>query len=207
MRHLLLASLVSLSFSAQAFIKPVHKYIHTPTGRVIDASEYNFHGDEVEFFDYAESKKKRVKAADLSKATRARLAGVKAGEFILVPFPEGPRACEVWVLFENAMAQIGCQTGEVMRQIGPSRPAIGTYILSHAERAIGEVAELDGRKKKDHVVLSEAQGKLKAGESVRIEAIFANGQVLVQRAGLALLDTSSPLHKFNTTLVNLSDLK
>lgn len=105
------------------------------------------------------------------------------------------------------MARIGCQTGEMLGNIGVDRPAVGQYNLNHVSNITPEVKELQGFSKKDFTVMAVKKGKIKEGAKIRIEAIFANGEAMVQKMGIGYLDSSSVLMKLNIERVHLNDLK
>lgn len=208
MKFFMVAALLGLSINTEAaFIARIYKYINIKTGELIEASVNDIEDDQVKYFDYSDSKRKKVPLIDLSKQTNDRIAGVKAGELVLVPFGKETKPCEVYYVFANGMARIGCQTGKMLGNISIDRPAIGQFNLNHVANVIPEVATLDGRNKKDYAVMSINIGKLKAGANVRIEAIFANGEALVQKMNISFLDSSGVIRKHNIERVKLEDLK
>lgn len=202
-------SLTTLNAHAALFEKIYH-YIEINSGKVVELSAYDIDKEKQTgtYFDYAEGKKFTVNMSELSKETREEINGVRAGKMILIPFQKEVKACAVYYLFENGMAEIGCQTGAIVKNIGMDRPERRIYIAKNVEQngIIAEVDSLNGISKKAHATLKTKTGSLLEGEKVRVEVIFANGEALVQKMGLNLLDTSEVIMKFNIERVNLSDL-
>jgi hypothetical protein len=100
------------------------------------------------------------------------------------------------------MGFISCKTNQIRKNIGVDRPVLQQYLVSNIESdiIISEVAEKDGFKKHDFAETMD-------GMKIRIESIFNNGTVLVQKMNLSFLDTSSVLMKYNIIQTNLTNLK
>lgn len=214
MKSLTIAMLLSLTVTntyANAFFSKINHYINTNNGAIVELSEFDINqtNQTGTYFSYAEGKKLTVNLSDLSMSTRNEINGVKGGGMVLVQFANGQKPCDVYYLFENAMAQIACNTGKMVKNIGVDRPQRATYILKNVEQAgiIAEVKSLNGINKKDYATLTTKVGVLNAGTKVRVEVIFGNGEALVQKMGLNFLDTSDILAKYNVEKVNLSDLQ
>lgn len=165
------------------------------------------------FYDYRESKRKSIEMDKVSKATREEIAGVKAGEIALVTTYVGTsktkttsRYCEVFYVFENKQASVGCSTsiedankrGEIPRRLD--------FIINDVENITAEVESIDGIKKGDFVELRVDAKFAKANRKVRVLALMANGEALVQKIGFGLIDTSSIVYKGEVDRVQASDL-
>lgn len=204
---LAIATLTVLSLNSQAaLIGPIHKYIHT-SGKVVELHGINQAKGTAYYFDYQLSKRVEVSLADVSKETKSRINGIKAGEFVLAQTEQGETVCTTYNVFENGMSYLGCRTGKMMEHIGPARFAVGGYIAD-TKNIAGEVSEVSGFQKGEKVILLKAAGSLKSGKKVKIKAIFDDGVALVESANpLAALDTSSTLLKTNVEVVQLQDLQ
>lgn len=192
--------------SQAALIGPIHKYIHT-SGKVVELQGINQSKGTAYYFDYELGKRIVVSLGDVSKETKSRINGIKAGEFVLAQTEQGQTVCTTYNVFENGMSYLGCRTGKMMEHFGPSRFAVGGYIADTKE--IGaEVSEVAGFQKGEKVILTKDAGYMKAGKKVKIKAIFEDGVALVESANpLAALDTSSTLLKTNVEVVQLQDLQ
>lgn len=196
-----------MSATAQAgFFDKSYSYYHVPSQDYYDA--YNF--DEVKgtatVYDHSTQKKRTVKIADLSKESHEGINGVKPGSLVLINLKDH-NFCETFKVFENGLAYIGCQVeGSVQLNIGKDRPKNVRYFAG-VDNLISEVDKAESFQKSEKAILSKDYNKIPAGTLVRIEAIFSNGEALIQKMGLNLLDTSSLRLKFNLERVLLSDLE
>lgn len=204
----ILATLLFATFSqssrAELFGR-IEYYLHVPSLQIVEPYNFNDDTKTAVYYDYAEGKKKTVNISELSKATKETINGVKQGSIVLLD-KEGHKFCETFYVFENGSAYIGCQTDGVHITIGMNRP-LQQFYIAPTEILTPEVKSLDGFTKKEKVILTRASGNIKAGSLVRIEAILANGEALVQKVGLNYLDTSSLRLKWNIERVQLSDLE
>ncbi len=219
MKTALLLSLMAVSLmttaNAKGFFGTVDKYIIARTGQVIEVGSNDIDNGVAEYFDYRESKRKTINMSELSKSTREEIAGVKAGETILLTTgvansTDGStisRYCTVFYVFENKMSHVGCKTyaeDNIAGQIAANRL---DFIVGNVESVIAEVASLEGFKTNEAVELAVNTKYSKAGREVKILAIFANGEVLVQKTGFNVLDTGSIVTKHGAIdRVLLSDL-
>ena len=196
-----------LSQSARAeFLGRSWRYIHNETGMQIELNNINEQNGTATYFDYRDSKKVVVKLSDVSREVDEGVAGVKAGSFVLVNFGNNDiRTCQTYRVFENGIARIGCQTGKIRKNIGVDRPQVGQYNVN-AHEVMAEVETFEGFTKKEKATLTAASGNLEAGTTVRIEALFPNGEAFVQKFGANLLDTSGLMLKKNIERVSLRDL-
>lgn len=219
MKKTLLLSLMTISFLSQAHAKSffgrVEKYIIPATGQVIEiaSNEIEDDGLTAEFFDYRDSKRKNIDMSTVSKSTREEIAGVKAGEAILVTTLVGnsktettSRYCAVFYVFENKQAMVGCATSSVDNIPGYVTPRRMDFIINNVENVIAQVEERDGVKKGDIMELRINTANAKAGRNVRVLAVFANGEVLVEKAGLGFLDTNSLPYRGGVDRVTTADL-
>lgn len=211
---LVFSALIS-NANAGGFIGRVDHYIETRTGNVVEISSNDIEKDgTASFFDYSIHAKRTVNINDYSKNTRMEIAGVKAGEKILARTLKQnsnsetvSRYCEVFYLFENKMAYVGCKATEADRINGYALPNRFDFIVNNVENVTAEVSELDGFKKGEVAELRINTKSAKALERLKILVIFANGEVLAQKAGLNVLDTSGILYKHGAVeRIHLSDL-
>lgn len=207
MKTLLTAFVMVLAFEAQAqLISHRYSYIHHESHMRLEISKVDQDNQTAKYFDSDENKLKTVNLSEVSQETNEEIDGVKVKNMVLVKFSDHTlRPCEVWYLYSNALAHVGCQTGKNKQHGGTNRPVLGTYTAS-IESMVKELPSLDGFEKKDRVRLQKNVGDLKQGDLVRIEHIFQNGSALVQKMGENLVDTSSLLMKFNVQVVELKDL-
>ncbi len=220
MKKTLLLSLMTISFMSQvqakAFFGRVEKYIIPATGQIIEiaSNEIEDDGQTAEFYDYRDGKRKNIDMSTVSKSTREEIAGVKAGEAILVTTQAGndktktvSRYCAVFYVFENKQAFVGCNTTvEADRIPGYALPTRMDFIVNNVENVIAQVEEHDGVKKGDIMELRINTANAKAGRNMRVLAVFANGEVLVEKAGLGFLDTNSIVYRGGVDRVTTSDL-
>lgn len=216
MKTALLLSLMTVSFisqaNAKAFFGKVEHYITTKNEVVeIGTNEISDDGQTATYFNRVAGKRVTTNMSELSKSTDQSIAGVKAGEHILVTTQTGSgdgvitRFCAVWNLFENKQAFVGCRTYEADRIPGYAVPQRLTFIINNVENVIAEVQSLDGYKKGDTATLDINTQSMKAGKTVRVVAIFSNGQALVE-GSLAFINTSGLILKPGVERVNLSNL-
>lgn len=194
-----LSTFALLSLQSHAgLIEPIYKYLHN-SGKVVELQGVNQSKGTAYYYDYELGKRIQVSLADVSKETNERINGVMAGEFVLAETDQGETVCTTYNVFENGMSYLGCRTGKMMQNIGPSRHQLGGYIASTWEIS-GETLEAGGFRKGEKV-------RLKNGKKVKIKAIFFEGVALVEDANpLLLLDTSSTLLKTSVNVVHVRDL-
>lgn len=200
MKKFILAALLVTAFSQSSradIISKNYYYFHTPSHKMIDPYNFNDDTKTAEYFDYQDGRRKTVNISDLSKETKKPINGVKAGHLALID-KDGHKFCEAFNVFENGIAYVGCQTNETSGQRS-------YYVLT--EQLTGEVKKADGFKKKNIVTLLKNTGKINAGSKVRIEALFPNGEALIQKVGVDFIDTSSLRLKFNIERVQINDLE
>lgn len=204
----LVLSQVFASYASAALISRNYRYIHHGNGMQIELNDINEQEGTAYYWDYESHKKVTVKLSEVSRETDEALNGVRPGKFMLVNFgKEGIKTCETYRVFENSQARIGCQSGKIRKNIGVDRPLMYQYNVD-VNDVMAEVESLDGFSRKDKVILTADANSLECGAKVRIEAIFPNGEALVQRMGANLLDTSSILmKKSNVERVSLRDLQ
>lgn len=198
----------TLSFSANAeLIGRSWRYLHIPTGMQVELNNVNEQAGTAYYFDYVSHKKVNINLSEVSREIDAGVNGVKTGHFVLVNFDKDDlRHCQVYRVFENGIARIGCNNGKISKNIGVDRPQVRQFNASVYD-VTGETESMEGFSKKEKVKLAVDAGNLKAGTTVRIEAIFQNGEALIQKMGVNLLDTSGLMLKFNIERVSLNDLE
>jgi hypothetical protein len=104
------------------------------------------------------------------------------------------------------MAYIGCKATEADQINGYATPNRFDFIVNNVENIIAEVEALDGYTNGQVAELRIDTKHAKAGRSVKILAIFVNGEALIQKFGFSVLDSSGVLHKTEVERVFLSDL-
>lgn len=209
---ILTASLIN---SAQA--KPLmginETYLIERSGTVITVASNNISKDGIaKYMDLKTSKMKSIEFSELSKATKKEIYGVKAGEYILLTNKVVDssrlisRYCEVNNVFENKMAEVGCK----IYRIDEEKKNIPTirlkYIVKDLRSVTAEVSSLDKIKKGEVVELRINTKHAIAGKKVKVLAIFANREVLVEKTGFKILDSKSILFKAFVDRVRISDL-
>lgn len=217
-RSLTLAFILSAlcsTVSAGSFFGRVDKYMIKDSGMIIEVAtnEISDDGLTAKYYNYKERKFKTIELAELSKSTQEEIAGVRSGEMVLVQTYAGAsrtetisRFCEVFYVFENKKAFVGCKTYAADQIPGYATPSRLDFIVNNVESIVAEVESLEGIKKGDVAELRIDTKSAKAGRQVRVLAIFANGEALVQKTGLGILDTSSIVYKGNIDRVSLTDL-
>lgn len=219
MKTSLLLTLMTVSLLSVAEAKPIfgrmERYLEVKTGKVIEIGSNSIEDDgTASFYDYATGTKRTINISELSKSTREEIAGVKAGERILVTTYAANsntvttgRYCEVFHVFENKMAYVGCKTSEVDIIPGYALPERFDFLINNVEQVTAQVDSLDGFSRGETAELRIDSKTAKAGRNMKILAIFTNGEVLVQKAGFNILDTSGVLHKLGAVeRIQLSDL-
>ncbi|MBC7713797.1 MAG: hypothetical protein H7177_10690 [Rhizobacter sp.] len=221
MKTALLLSLMTVSMittaHAKSLIGSVDSYIIAKSGTVVSigSNEIEDDGSTATFFSYALGKKITVNMSELSKSTRSEIADVKAGESVLINTPTVSgnnitRTCVVFNLFENKQAYVGCKTYEADAVAGYNIPQRLDYIIQNVESGVvPEVANVENFSKGDKVELTVATKTIKAGKSVRILALYKNGQALVEPtlAGINFLNSSGILNRFGIERVSINDLR
>ena len=205
MKKLLPLIMLSLTFSS-AWAQTRGVNINTKTLDIIEVTKIDTDTQTARYYSYRSNQWKEVSLADLSKAVYARLDGVKERDMVLASVrSDDLQPCEVWNVFENSLVELGCQNGRISDNIGVDRPELSSYIKT-TQQVVKEVTQRDGFQKKDKVRLMKDQGDLKKGDLVRIEHIFENGEAMIQKMGLNLIDTSGLLMKDKVEVVDLKDL-
>lgn len=217
MKTLLLTLMtISMISTAQAkgLIGIIETYIIEKNGMVINVASNEVSADgRAPYFDYSANKKKVIELSELSKATNKEIDGVKTGEMILMTTKVSgsnteviSRYCEVSNVFENHMAQVSCKM-----YAKDKRELFNTgsfeFIVKNVRSVIAEVASLNGIRKNEAVELRINTKNAKAGKNVKVLAIFANREALVQKIGLSnFTDSASIIHKKTVDRVRISDL-
>lgn len=203
--------LLAQSSFANPFFSKVRYYIHVPTMILIELSEFDFNRKEgtAKYFSYAESKHFTVQIKDIAATIKTEIAGVKAGEHIVIKTTQGQKVCSVNMLFENSSARISCQTGKIIERMGIDRPQVVSYTLPTVDQeyVVAEIDTFDGVSKGMTATLLVDADRLTEGTEVTIEAVFANGDAFVHKNGISKLDSSELLDKKQVARVSLKDLK
>jgi len=177
MKTTMLLTLMTISFMSVAQAGRLEKYIEPKTGRVVEVST------------------SETPDAGLSKSTSQRVAGVKAGETILLTTyiqnstQTISRYCDVYTVFENKMAQVGCLGTEADRLEHQDAPKRLDFIVTDLSEATAEVQSLDGFEKGEKAQIAITTKNLKAGRKVRIIAIYTNGEALVEKTGYSFFNS------------------
>lgn len=215
MKTLLLTLLtVSMLSTAQAgLIGIIETYIIEKNGKVINVASNEVSKDGMAlYFDYSTNKKRSIHLSELSKATNKEIDGVKAGEMILMTTKVSgsdteliSRYCKVYNVFENHMADASCKMYKKDKREFFDSGSL-QFIVKNVRSVIAEVASLNGIRKNEVVELRINTNNAKAGKNVRVLAIFANGEALVQKTGFNLNESAAIIHKLTVDRVRVSDL-
>jgi len=218
MKKTLLLTLMTVSFissvQAKSLFGTLDKYIIEKTGQVIEvASNEISDNGTAKYFDYKEGKRKTIDLSEISKSVKTEIAGVKAGEVILLttgvantPSESISRYCQVFNVFANGMADVGCKTYEEDNKKGVIVATRLDFIVHDISSVVSEIESLDGIQKGEVVELRVNTKNAKAERNVKVLAIFANGEALVQKIGFNFLDTSGIVYQSSVDRVQLSDL-
>ena len=202
--------------SAREWVSKVRKYIHKDNSQIIELGGWDLSedGKTNKFFNYKTGKREVVLMEDYVIETYNEIAGVKAGEYLLVDTLLGNsktetinRFCQVYNLFENKKAYVGCRSYEADRIPGYGLPQRFDFIINNVENTVAEVESVDGIKKGTVAELAVETETIKLGKNVRVLAVFANGEALVEKVGFGYLDTSTVIYKGNVEKVKVSDLR
>lgn len=219
MKNLLILAIMVSTFQAthgREWVSKVNKYIHKDTNQIIELGGWDLSEDGKTnvFYNYETRKRETILMADYVPATQSEIANVRAGEMILAKtyVAHGKseiieRVCEVYYLFENQKAYVGCKSYEADHLPGYATPNRFDFIINNVEQVVAEVSELDGFKKGDLAELQVETKSIKNGKTVRVLAVMANGEALVQKMGFSILDTSSIVYKGGVERVLLTNLK
>ncbi len=219
MKSLLAIALISLSFQnleAREIVSKIRKYIHKDSNQIIELGGWDLSedGKTNKYYNYNTRKQETVLMEDYVIQTFDEIANVRAGEMIIAKTLVGnsktetiDRLCEVYYLFENKKAYVGCKSYEQDSIPGYARPSRFDFIVNNVENIIAEVSEIDGMKKGDLAEMLIDAEEIKNGKTVRILAVMANGEALVQKMGFSVLDSSSIIYKSGVVRVKLTDLR
>lgn len=215
MKKALLLTLMTVSFvstaQAKSFFGRMENYLDLRNGSIIEIASNDINEDgTAEYFDQKTRKDKIINLKDTSKATKAEIEGVKAGKRILVTSNLGitanapvTRFCEVAFLFENKMALAKCKANE-----NDNQPSVFNYTVQNVEDVVAEVDNSQAVEENDIIELGSDTEVAKAGEKVRVLAVFASGEALIEKHGVSILDRAGVLYKLRpVAIVSISDLK
>lgn len=209
----LLASATQVS--AKSLVGTISKYIINDNNRIIEISSNEIEDDGLAatYYDYVARKRLTINMSEVSKSTRESINDVSSGEMILVTTGTARnngetvnRYCQVFHLFENKKAYVGCKTYDIDNINGYARPNRLDFIINNVENVVAEISKAENLEKGDTATLRIDTKNAKAGRSVRVLALFNNGEALVQKLGFGVLDTSSIVYKSNIDRVQISVL-
>lgn len=204
------------NLEAREVISKVRKYIHKDTNQIIELGGWDLSedGKTNKYYNYNTRKQETISMEDYIIQTFEEIADVRAGEMIIAKTLVGnsktetiDRLCEVYYLFENKKAYVGCKSYEQDSIPGYQRPSRFDFIINNVENIVAEVSEIDGMKKGDLAEILVDAGSIKNGKTVRILAVMANGEALVQKMGFSVLDSNSIIYKSGVERVKLTDLR
>jgi hypothetical protein len=196
---------------AKSFFGRMESYLDLRNGSIIEIASNEINDDgTAEYFDQKTRKHKIINLKDTSKATKAEIDGVKAGKRILVTSNLGitanapvTRFCEVVYLFENKMALAKCKATE-----NDNQSSVFSYTVQNVEDVVAEVDNIQAVEENDIIQLGSDTGVAKAGEKIRVLAVFASGEALIEKYGLSILDRAGVLYKLRAVeIVSISDIK
>jgi hypothetical protein len=199
---------------AKSLIGRVDKYIILNSNQIIEIASNEIEDGKGKYYDYAEHKWKTIDMNDVSKGTTEEISGVKAGERILATTMVAnsktetvSRYCQVFYVFENKKAYVGCKSTEADIIPGYQTPNRFDFIVENVESVTAEVSSLNDFSTKEIAELNTDTKNFSSGTKVKILAIFANGEALIQKSGFNILDTSDVLNKLGAVdRINLSEL-
>jgi len=187
---------------AKSLIGRVDKYIILNSNQIIEIASNEIEDGKGKYYDYAEHKWKTIDMNDVSKGTTEEISGVKAGERILATTMVAnsktetvSRYCQVFYVFENKKAYVGCKSTEADIIPGYQTPNRFDFIVENVESVTAEVSSLNDFSTKEIAELNTDTKNFSSGTKVKILAIFANGEALIQKSGFNILDTSDVLNK------------
>lgn len=211
----LLFSAFQMSYGRE-WVSKLNKFIHKDSNQIIELGGWDLSEDGKTnvFFNYETGKRETILMADYVPATQNEIANVRAGEVIIAKTYVAhskteviERVCQVFYLFENKKAYVGCKSYENDNLAGYNTPARFDFIINNVEDVVAEVVELDGFKKGELAELQVDTDSIKNGKTVRVLAVMANGEAIVQKMGFSILDTSSIVYKGGIERVRLTDLR
>lgn len=212
----LLLAVTVQNVEARDWVSKLRKYIHKDTNQIVELGGWDLSedGKTNKIFNNKTSKYETILMEDYVIQTFDEIAEVRAGEMIIAKTLVGNsktetinRVCEVYYLFENKKAYVGCKSYEQDSIPGYNRPARFDFIINNVENVVAEVSEIDGFKKGDMAEILVDTNTIKNGKTVRVLAVMANGEALVQKMGFSILDTSSIIYKGGVERVKLTDLR
>ena len=185
LKAIIFSAMVLTTISAQAeFLTPIHNYILT-SGRVVMLQGINEAHGTAWYYDNNINKRVQVNLSEVSKETKKKINGVGENDFVYTTTVAGPQICVTYYVFENGMANVGCRTGKIVKNIGPSRYEVGSFSGS-TKNLLAAVNEAYGYSQGEIATLK--------GSKVRIKAIYNNVYVLTESTNaLDKPDTSSAL--------------
>jgi hypothetical protein len=219
MKAILALMILSISFQsleAREWVSKVRKYIHKDSNQIIELGGWDLSedGKTNKFYNYKTGKQETIQMEDYIIQTFDEIANVRAGEVVIAKTLVGnsrsetiERICDVYYLFENKKAYLGCKSYEKDAIPGYSIPARFDFIVNNVENIVAEVSELDGFKKGDVAEILVDANSIKNGKTIRVLAVMANGEAIVQKMGFSVLDSSSIIYKGGVERVKLSDLR
>lgn len=147
-----------------------------------------------------------IPLSEVSKESKERINGIKRNEVAIL----NGKLCQAFYVAESGRAQFTCRSGIVYTDSIYGKTHHLEKFVAPTSEAIGEVQELEGMKKKDFVTLQVPVEHIQAGEEVRIEAILANGEVLIKRTGfmrMGLIQSGgSEVRDISTVRAHITDL-
>ncbi len=148
----------------------------------------------------------KMNLSDVSETTEARVNGVKKNEVAIL---DG-NICQAFYVAKNGRAEFTCRTGITYTDSVFGKTHHLKKIVRNTSDAIPEVKEIEGMRKGDFVKLQVSTDTIDSGEEVRIEAVLANGQLLVRRTGflrMALISGGGPIVRdISVVKVNVADV-
>lgn len=203
MKTTLLLTLTTISLitsvQAKSIFGSLEKYLDVQTGKVVEI---------------ASNKTDNYDMSQYSPTITTEIAGVKAGERILLTTYVNRsttetvnRYCDVYYVFENKTAQVGCNTFNEDFKTNEDKKARLDFMVSNVEEAIAEVTELNGFRTNTKAKLNINAPRIKAGRTVKIVAIFENGEVLVQKTGYSFFHGDNVVERGDLVArVSINDL-
>ena len=106
------------------------------------------------------------------------------------------KICQIFHMADSGRAQFTCRTGVLFMDPEKGHSQFTVKVNDHVQNAVPEVSNLNGIEKGSTYKMNQSIEHIEAGEKVRVEAILANGEILIRRTGFlrtALIQTGRPV--------------
>jgi hypothetical protein len=200
MRYLLLLTVIHLAPATWAQV-----YIHNTLPHVYKMARVD-KKEGVLKYQSISGKKIKVPLTEVSVETDERIHGIKKNEVAIL---DG-MFCQAFYVAISGRAEFTCRTGLIYNDsLNGATHHLEKYV-AHTSEAIPEVFEMNGIKKRQYIKIKNNIEDIKSGSEVRVEAIFANGEILIKRTGflrMGLIQTGgSSVRDIGTIRTHIKEL-